>query len=139
MQGGKSNSLLFQKNLLYEDITGRIISCATEVPTIFDPIKRRVRFMVYDLVIQVVEIKGNCPVYKIGDTFYLINGFKLIAKKPLCMHSLSSLMPYYVALSQGILPTKLGLAQEDKAAYVQCLDPCKYTSGGTVVFEISNR
>jgi uncharacterized repeat protein (TIGR04076 family) len=92
--------------------------------------------MSYNLVIQVVKVKGSCPVYKIGDTFRLIDGFKLVAEKPLCMHSLSSLMPYYVALSRGISPVELGLAQEGKVAYIQCLDPCKYTGGGTVIFEI---
>ena len=89
-----------------------------------------------NLTIKVVEIKGSCPVYKIGDMFNIVDGFKLIAEKPLCMHSLSSLMPYYVALSRGVSPVELGLAQEDKVAYIQCLDPCKYTGGGTVVFEI---
>ena len=92
--------------------------------------------MSYNLVIQVMQIKGNCPVYKIGDAFRLIDGFKLVTEKLLCMHSLSSLMPYYVALSRGISPTKLGLAKKGKIAYIQCLDPCKYTGGGTVVFEI---
>lgn len=86
-----------------------------------------------------MPIKVFCPVYKIGDTFHLINGFKLIAEKPLCMHSLSSLMPYYVALSQGISPTKLGLAREGEIAYVQRLDPCKYTGGSTVIFEIKKK
>jgi len=68
--------------------------------------------MVYDLVIRVVKIKGGCPVYKIGDTFYLISGFKLLAEKPLCMHSLSSPMPYYVALSRGISSVELGLTKK---------------------------
>ena len=51
------------------------------------------------------------------------------------MHALASLMPYCVALSKGVSPEELGLGKED-VAYVQCLDPCKYTDGGTVVFEI---
>lgn len=92
--------------------------------------------MSFNLTIKVVEIKGFCPVYKIGNMFNIVNGFKLIAEKPLCMHSLSSLMPYYVALNRGVSPVELGLAQEDKVAYIQYLDPCKYTGGGTVVFEV---
>ena len=76
---------------------------------------------------------------KIGDTFRLINGFKLITEKPLCMHSLSSLMPYHVALSRGISPANLGLTKGGKVAYVQCLDPCEYTGVGTVVFEIKKK
>ena len=38
---------------------------------------------------------------------------------------LASLMPYYVALSKGIPPTRLGLAGEGSRACVQCLDPCQ--------------
>ena len=55
------------------------------------------------------------------------------------VHSLSSLMPYYVALSRGIEPVDLGLAKEGKIAYLQCLDPCEYTGGGTVVFAVESK
>ena len=88
-----------------------------------------------NLRIKVKEIKGHCPVYKVGDAFYIMDGYKLEAPQPICMHSLASLMPYYVALSKGIPPKELGLGQGD-LAYIQCLDPCEYTDGGTVVFEI---
>ena len=60
--------------------------------------------MIYDIVIRVAEIKGHCSAYKVGDTFHLIDGFKLVAENSLCMQSLFSLMPYYVALSRGISP-----------------------------------
>ena len=53
------------------------------------------------------------------------------------MHSLASLMPYYVALSRGIDPVDFGLAKEEEVAYLQCLDPCEYTGGGTVVFAVT--
>jgi len=88
------------------------------------------------LLVKVAEIKGRCPVYQIGDSFQIVNGFRLIAEKPLCMHSLASLMPYYAALSRGVSPVELGLAREGDVAYVQCLDPCERTGGGTVVFAI---
>jgi len=93
-----------------------------------------------DLVINVKEIKGTCPVYKVGDTFKLEDGYKLISNIPLCMHSLASLLPYYNAL-QVSPPKRWGLAGKDdeNKAYVQCLDPCSHTGGGTVVFEISKR
>lgn len=87
------------------------------------------------IIIKVKEIKGNCPIFKIGDTFFIENGYILRLEKPICMHSLASIMPYYVALSRGIKPQELGLGKGNKA-YVQCLDPCKYTGGGTVIFEI---
>lgn len=54
----------------------------------------------------------------------------------ICMHSLSSLMPFYIALSRGILSKKLGLTKEIESAFLQCPDPCKFTRGGNVVFEI---
>jgi len=52
------------------------------------------------------------------------------------MHALQSLAPYYVALSRGVDPGDLGLAGPDGAAYVQCLDPQRYTGGGTVTFRV---
>ena len=52
------------------------------------------------------------------------------------MHSLASIMPYYVALPKGIEPKTLGLAKEVNKAYLQCLDPCEITGGGTVVLEV---
>jgi len=86
-----------------------------------------------DLKVQVKEIKGCCPVHKLGDTFYILEGYKLETRRPICMHALASLMPYYVALSKGVLPEELGLGDSEKA-YVQCLDPYEFTNGGTVIF-----
>jgi uncharacterized repeat protein (TIGR04076 family) len=90
------------------------------------------------LIIQVREIKGHCPVYHMGDRFTIDESYKLTARKKICMHSLTSLMPYYVALSNGVSPKILGLTkQDDGKAFVQCLDPCEYTGGGTVTFQIT--
>ena len=92
------------------------------------------------LQIVVIEIKGHCPVYKEGDVFYLREGYILDTQRScsVCMHSLASLMPYYVALSQGVNTKEMGLSPtKDQPARVQCLDPCAYTGGGTVVFEIT--
>jgi len=88
------------------------------------------------LIIKVKEIKGHCPVYKEGDKFVIEDGYKLKSNIALCMHSLASIFPYYVALSGGVSPKDLGLSKDKKKAYVQCLDPYEYTGGGTVVFEI---
>lgn len=93
-----------------------------------------------DLLVEVVEIKGKCPVYRVGDSFRIVDGFRLVVEKPLCMHSLASLTPYYVALSRGVSPVELGLTKaggtQDQVAYVQCLDPCERTGGGTVIFAV---
>lgn len=88
-----------------------------------------------NLMVKVVDIQGNCPVYEVGDTFSIIDGYKLSIRKPICMHSLASLMPYYTALSHGIKPEELGLGKGEKA-YIQCLDPMIKTGGGTVTFSI---
>jgi len=90
-----------------------------------------------DLIVRVVEIKGTCLVYKVGDTFKLEDGYRLVSEIPLCMHSLAALMPHYNALRVS-RPADWGLAgkQDTARAYVQCLDPEAYTGGGTAIFEI---
>jgi len=92
--------------------------------------------MAKTLRVKVVEIKGNCPVYKVGQIFYIKDGYILDSSIKLCMHSLASIMPYYVALSRGAAPQDLNLGDKQKA-YVQCLDPVERTGGGTVTFEIA--
>ncbi|MBW1998669.1 MAG: TIGR04076 family protein [Deltaproteobacteria bacterium] len=90
------------------------------------------------LIITVREIRGHCPVYRAGDRIVLDHGYRLNLRETdnLCLHSVSSIMPYYVALYRGVDPRQLGLSKDGKKAFVQCLDPCDYTGGGTVVFEI---
>ena len=92
------------------------------------------------LIIKVVEIKGKCPVYEVGNRITLKQGYILDPGETdmVCMHSLASILPYYVALSRGVQAKELGLSREDsKEAYMQCLDPCEITGGGTVRLEIS--
>lgn len=93
------------------------------------------------LIVEVIEIKGNCPVYKTGDRIILDEGYKVNLKETdnICMHSLASLLPYYNVLAKGVSPVTLGLAKEGKEAYIQCLDPQKYTDGGTVTFKITRK
>ncbi|MFB0566207.1 MAG: TIGR04076 family protein [Candidatus Aminicenantaceae bacterium] len=91
------------------------------------------------LIVEVIEIKGTCPVYTIGDRIVLDNGYKVNLGETdnICLHSLASLLPYYNALVKGVNPVELGLALKGKEAYIQCLDPQKYTGGGTVTFKVS--
>jgi uncharacterized repeat protein (TIGR04076 family) len=86
--------------------------------------------------VQVIDVQGGCPVHKIGDDFHIVDGYRLVIVRPLCMHASQSLAPNYVALSRGVEPSDLGLAGPDGAAYVQCLDPQHYTGGGTVTFKL---
>jgi uncharacterized repeat protein (TIGR04076 family) len=90
------------------------------------------------LEIEVCEIRGKCPVHKVGDKI-VINDPKILLRETdaLCTHALSSLLHYVLALEEGADPVKLGLSKpEDREhAYIQCVDPGKpYTHGGTVIF-----
>ena len=86
---------------------------------------------------QVVDIHGHRPVYRVGDGFHIVDGYRLVADGQRCMHVLQSLAPYYAALSRGVEPADLRLAGPDGAAYVQCLGPQEVTDAGMVVFRIA--
>lgn len=88
---------------------------------------------------EVIEIKGTCAVYEVGDKFELIDGYKLQhpVGKPLCMHALASLMPFYNAMAKGVKPEKMGLAgKREGQLYFQCMDPEHITGGGTAMFKV---
>jgi uncharacterized repeat protein (TIGR04076 family) len=92
------------------------------------------------LEIEVVEVRGKCPVHRVGDKI-IIEGPRIDLNQTdaLCIHALSVILHYAVALDEGAEPVKLGLTKpEDKEqAYLQCVDPWKpYTEGGTVIFRI---
>jgi uncharacterized repeat protein (TIGR04076 family) len=92
------------------------------------------------LEIEVCEVRGKCPVYKVGDKI-VVDDPEIVLEKTdaLCTHALSSLLHYTLALEHGADPVELGLSKpEDREhAYIQCLDPgAPYTQGGTVVFKI---
>jgi len=92
------------------------------------------------LVVRVKEIRGHCPVFKIGDKIVFDEPEIILeATDALCIHALGSMLPILVALSRGTSFKKLGLTtKEEDVGYIQCLDPGPpYTSGGTVVFKIS--
>ena len=93
----------------------------------------------YRLVIGVKEIRGNCPVFNVGDNI-VVQSPKIIVEKTdnICIHAFGCMLSMIVALTRGISFKKLGLATEDgEKGYIQCLDPGKpYTNGGTVLFEI---
>ena len=89
------------------------------------------------LKIEVCEIRGKCPVYKVGDKM-VIDGPEIVLEKTdaVCIHALSSLLHYVIALDENVDPRKLGLSKRRNSAYIQCVDPGEpYTSGGTVVFK----
>jgi len=91
------------------------------------------------LVLNVKEIRGRCPVHKVGDRI-VVDSPKIDTTKTnaLCIHALGSMLTMLVPLARGASFKDLGLAvQEGNVGYVQCLDPGPpYTLGGTVIFEI---
>jgi uncharacterized repeat protein (TIGR04076 family) len=93
----------------------------------------------YRLVISVKEIRGNCPVFNVGDRI-IVEPPKVIVEKTdnICVHAFGCMLSMIVPLSRGISFKTLGLTTEEgEKGYIQCLDPGKpYTNGGTVLFEI---
>jgi uncharacterized repeat protein (TIGR04076 family) len=93
------------------------------------------------LEIEVCEVRGRCPVYKVGDKI-TINDPRIVLERTdaLCTHALSSLLHYVLVLERGVDPVELGLSKskDRKHAYIQCVDPGEpYTDGGTVIFKIT--
>jgi uncharacterized repeat protein (TIGR04076 family) len=86
---------------------------------------------------EVTEIRGSCPIYGTGDKI-VIDGARIDLQRTdnLCIHALSSLLHYAVALGEGADPGTLGLSTDGRFAYIQCPDPGNpYTEGGTVIFK----
>ena len=94
---------------------------------------------VHRLVLTVKEVRGHCPVHKVGDKIVVeVPKIEVANTDALCVNALGSMLSMLVPLSRGVSFKDLGLAvQEGNVGYVQCLDPGPpYTAGGTVVFEI---
>lgn len=93
----------------------------------------------YRLIVTVKEIRGRCPVFKVGDKI-VVESPKIVVDRTdnMCVHALGCMLSVLVPLSRGIGFKQLGLAiEENEKGYVQCLDPGEpYTDGGTVLFEI---
>ena len=90
------------------------------------------------LEITVDEIKGHCPIYKLGDRI-IIDGPEIVIEKTdaLCTHALSTILHYTTILDHEWIPLELGLTRkgDEDHAYMQCVDPGEpYTEGGTVIF-----
>ena len=94
-----------------------------------------------DVMLEFVvhEIKGNCPVYKVGDRI-VVDDPEIVLDRTdaLCTHALSTLLHYTLVLEHGWCPVRLELSTpgDPEHAYLQCVDPGKpYTEGGTVLFK----
>lgn len=87
--------------------------------------------------ILVREIRGNCPIFKLGDEIQIQGAeIDLERTRAICVHALPSLLYYALALREGADPRSLGLSNRPDRGYLQCPDPGPpYTPGGTVIFE----
>ncbi len=94
---------------------------------------------VQKLILTIKEIRGKCPVHKLGDKI-VVESPEIVTDKTdaLCIHALGSMLSVLVPLARGVGFKELGLTvREGNVGYIQCLDPGPpYTLGGTVIFEI---
>lgn len=91
------------------------------------------------LEIKANEIRGTCPVYKVGDKI-VIDDPKILLDRTdaLCTHPVSTFLHYATISEHDWCPVKLGLTTPGNSehAYMQCADPRKpYTEGETVILE----
>ena len=89
------------------------------------------------LEIRAYEIRGKHPVYQVGDQM-VINRPRILVDRTntICVHALSTLLHYVVALDEGADPIKLGLSKDNEYAYMHCIDLGEsYIQGGNVAFK----
>ena len=85
----------------------------------------------YRVIVEVVEIRGKCPYYKVGDKF-VVNKQELpldqVSVNTLCLHSICGLYGSIMMVRGGIV----------KSVCCQCLDPGPpyAEDGGTVIFKV---
>ena len=73
------------------------------------------------LEIKVCEIKGTCPVYKIGGKIVIDDPRILVDRTDaLCTHALSTLLHYVTILEHDWCPVKLGLITPEDSEHAYC-------------------
>ena len=90
------------------------------------------------VVINAIEIRGECPVYKMGDEI-IIEGFYIKSGESanVCMHAFSAMQTLLSAFMHGSSAKDLGIGTEKDIGYLRCPDPgSPYTLGGTVTFRL---
>ena len=89
------------------------------------------------LTITVKEIRGKCPVLKVGDKI-VVKETKIVLRETnvFCIHAFGSMTSMITAVGHDVSFKELGLAtKEGNVGYIQCLDPrTPYTDGETVIF-----
>ncbi len=92
----------------------------------------------YRVLITVKEVKGTCPIYKIGDIL-LLEGYyvKSEGSTNVCMHALAGMVSLLSAFSHRVSAKELGIGETDDEGYLKCPDlgPA-YVKGGTIAFHL---
>ncbi len=94
--------------------------------------------MSYKIKITVEDIKGNCPIYRIGDEI-IFNKYYIDTSKsaPVCIHAFLSMASIIYAASHGVSLKDTGIGENDDEGFLTCPDPGPpYTCGGSVLFKI---
>lgn len=94
--------------------------------------------MKYRIVLEVKDVRGFCPLYKLGDKI-IFKEFYIDSKRSenICIHLLSAASTLLSAFMHGVSAVELGIGNREDVGYLQCPDPgTLYTKGGTVVFEL---
>jgi len=92
----------------------------------------------YRVIIKVKEVRGKCPIYKVGDKVFL-EWFYIVPEKSckVCMHAFSAMLTLLSSFIHGVSAKDLGIGDKDDVGYLQCPDPGPpHTCGGTVLFEL---
>lgn len=91
------------------------------------------------VILIVEEIRGRCPVYEVGDKMaFEFPEMRLDKTEKVCLHAMPSIIHFAYALAKGVSVKETGLGKTEEKGYIQCPDPGPpYTSGGTVIFEIT--
>ena len=99
-----------------------------------------VRKGIYEVVLEVAEIRGSCAAgYRPGDRF-VIKGFYINPKEcgaRICIHALTAMISLLSPFIHGVSAKLLGIGDRDDEGYIQCPDPGKpYTCRATVIFRV---
>ena len=86
----------------------------------------------YEVVAEVVELRGKCPLFKVGDKFHFHrNAVHLedFAGGKMCYHALCGMYGSVMQVRGGIT----------ESVFVQCLDPGPpyAPDGGTIIFKLT--
>ena len=71
-----------------------------------------------------MDIKGFCPMYKVGDKITFIEPeIHMPETDGICLGFVANFLPWYRPLVRGVAPKELGLTKEGNDGYIACYSP----------------